>query len=201
MFYFWGMKKTLSVTVLFALLSAVFSLSACAYRFGSPERRIPGGYHLIAVPVFKNKSQEVSIESFFTQALIMEVEKSSLAKVTSKEESQAIILGEIRDVKYIMGTEITKDSKGFENLPNSTSLAKEYTVEITADIKLVRSSDMAVLWSGSVSDQKRYSAPIITKSVLNTANPLYNQSARIQNIQLMSQDMMAEAYERLTENF
>jgi hypothetical protein len=196
------MKKSISSVVSLILVCAF--LSSCAYRYGSPERRIPGGYHLIAVPVFKNKTQEVSIESFFTHSMIMEIEKSSLAQVTSKEESQAILLGEISNVEYVEGTEITPTTQGY-HLPQNTVLAKEYRIKISAQIKLVRSSDMAVLWEGAVAGEKRYPAPVITKTTLNaaqpTANPLYNQSARILNIQQVSQDMMTEAYERLTENF
>jgi len=193
------MKKSLVVLLFLSLLSG--AISSCAYRFGSPERRIPGGYHLLAVPVFSNKTQEVTIETFFTHSMIMEVEKSSLAQVTPKEESQAILIGEITKIEYILGTEITPSTKGFENLPKGTVLSKEYRIIAEANIKLVRSSDKAVLWEGNVEGEKRYPAPVITKEVLNTANPLYNQSAKIQNIQAMAQDMMAEAYERMTENF
>lgn len=161
---------------------------------------------MIAVPVFTNKTQEVAIETFFTKAMIMEVEKSSLAQVTSKEESQAILLGEISQVDYVLGTEITPTTEGFgdnanDKLPSGTVLSKEYRILISAHLKLVRSSDMAVLWEGDVRGEKRYPAPVITKRVLNTANPLYNQSARMINIQDVAHDMMSEAYERLTENF
>jgi hypothetical protein len=192
------MKKSISTVILFVLLA--LSLSSCAYRFGSPERRIPGGYHLIAVPVFKNKTQEVAIESYFTHSMIMEVERSSLAQVTSKEESQAILLGDIMSVDYVLGTEIKPDTSGY-HLPANTVLAKEYRILISAQVRLVRSSDMALLWEGTVKGEKRYAAPLITRETVNTADPLYNQSARRQNIQQVSQDMMAEAYERLTENF
>ncbi len=193
------MKNSLVVFTLLVLCGSL--LSSCAYRFGSPERRIPGGYHLIAVPVFTNKTQEVTIETFFTQSMIMEVEKSSLAQVTSKEESQAILMGEITKIDYVLGTEISNKTDGFGTLPVGTVLSKEYRILVEATIKLVRSSDMAVLWEGGVQGEKRYPAPVITKEVLNTANPLYNQSAKIQNIQQVANDMMAEAYERMTENF
>jgi hypothetical protein len=193
------MKKSLVLLLLLSVLSG--AISSCAYRFGSPERRIPGGYHLIAVPVFSNKTQEVTIETFFTHSMIMEVERSSLATITPKEESQAILMGEITKIDYILGTEVTPTTPGFESLPKGTVLSKEYRIIAEANIRLVRSSDKAVLWEGSVQGEKRYPAPVITKEVLNTANPLYNQSAKIQNIQQMSQDMMAEAYERMTENF
>ena len=195
------MKKFVSLSLSLSALLLLALSTSCAYRFGSPERRIPGGYQAIAVPVFKNKSQEVSVETFFTQAMMMEVEKSSLARVTSKEESQAILLGEITSISYGLGTEVTSETEGFKDLAPGTALARWYTIYVTVDVKLVRSSDMAVLWEGAFNRERRYTAPIITKSVLNTANPLYNHSARIQNIQILSQDMMAEAYERLTENF
>ncbi len=186
---------------LFIALLLTCLVTSCAYRFGSPERRIPGGYHLLAVPVFTNKTQEPTIETYFTQAMILEVEKSSLAQVTSKEESQAILLGEIKNLEYVLGTEITPTTPGFTDLPTGTVLVKEYRILMTTGMKLVRSSDMAVLWEGEVHGEKRYPAPIITKSVLNTANPLYNQSARYLNIQELSKDMMSEVYERMTENF
>lgn len=196
------MKKSLAALISRIFICSLMSslIASCAYRFGSPERRIPGGYHLLAVPVFSNKTQEVTIETFFTHSMIMEVEKSSLARVTPKEESQAILMGEITKISYILGTEITEKTQGFQ-LPLGTVLSKEYRIIAEATIRLVRSSDMAVLWEGNVQGEKRYPAPVITKEVLNTANPLYNQSAKIQNIQQMAQDMMAEAYERMTENF
>lgn len=199
------MKKSIFTLLVAVLFSA--NLSSCAYRFGSPERRIPGGYHLIAVPVFKNKTQEVAIETYFTNSMIVEVEKSNLAQVTPKEESQAILLGEILSLEIIRGTEVSKKTSTagsgglYENLPVNTVLAKDYRIVVKAHVRLVRSSDMAILWEGSVTGENRYPAPVIAKQALNTANPLYNQSAKSQNVQLISQDMMAEVYERLTENF
>src|SRR5690606_19261088 len=112
---------------LLAVLILSSLITSCAYRFGSPERRIPGGYHLLAVPVFSNKTQEVTIETFFTHSMIMEVEKSSLARVTPKEESQAILMGEITKISYILGTEITDKTEGF-HLPLGTVLSKEYRI-------------------------------------------------------------------------
>jgi hypothetical protein len=180
-----------------------FLMSSCAYRFGSPERRVPGGYHLLAVPVFTNKTQETGAETYFTKAMIMGIEKSSLAKVTSKEESQAIVLGEIRDLHYEPGAQISNQTKGeqFQGLPSTFVLTKEYRVKAEAYVKLIRSSDMAVLWEGTFHGEQRYPAPLITKQVLNTANPIYNQSAHEINIQQIAQDMMTDAFERMTENF
>lgn len=186
---------------LFLAVTCIFMLSSCAYRLGSPERQIPGGYELVAVPIFKNKSQEVSIENIFTQAFRKELERSSLAKVVSKEESQAIVYGEIVSVKHVAGSEVTRSDSGFEDLPQGVVLSKEYRIYVTTRIVLKRSSDLAELWSGSFTGERRYSAPAITKQTINTANPIYNQSARLQYIQLIAEDSMAQAFEQLSENF
>lgn len=185
----------------FVCLFAIGLISACSYRLGSPERRIPGGYELVAVPVFKNKSQEVSIENIFTQAFRKELERSSIGKIVSKEESQAIIDGVIESVQYVAGSEVTRADSGFEDLPQGVVLSKEYRIYVRTTITLKRSSDFAVLWSGSFTGERRYSAPAITKQVVNTANPIYNQSARIQYIQLIAEDTMAQAFEQMSENF
>ncbi len=192
--------KIMSLNLVIAIVSAL-TISSCAYRLGSPERQIPGGYELVAVPVFKNKSQEVSIENIFTQAFRKEMERSSLAKVVSKEESQAIVYGEITSVKHVAGSEVTRSDSGFEDLPQGVVLSKEYRIYVTTKITLKRSSDLAELWTGSFTGERRYSAPAITKQTINTANPIYNQSARLQYIQLIAEDTMAQAFEQLSENF
>lgn len=192
----WGfLKRSLIV------FGGLCTLVSCAYRFGSPERRIPGGYELVSVPVFKNKSQEVSVENIFTQAFRKEVERSSLAKIVSKSDSQAIVEGEITSVQYIAGSEVTRGDSGYEDLPSGVVLSKEYRIYITTQITLKRSSDLAVLWTGTFTGERRYSAPAITKQVISTANPIYNQSARIEHIQLIAEDTMTQAFEQLTENF
>lgn len=192
------MKRALLLTAIIAMAQL---FSACAYRLGSPEKKIPGGYTLLAVPVFKNKTQEVGIESYFTQSLIYEIQRSSFASIREKAESQAIVVGEITSVDYISGTEVTKDNKGFESLPSEVILVKDYRIFVKVKLTLYRSSDMALLWQGEQTGEKRYPAAVITKQVTNTANPLYNQSAKIQNIQLLSKDMMIEAFDKMTENF
>lgn len=181
-------------------LVILFLCFGCAYRLGSPERKIPGGYQLIAVPIFKNKTKEVSAESYFTKSLIQIIESSSLAKVTDKGESQAIVLGEIESIRYDAGAQVSNTTQGI-NLPESVVLTKEYRVMIKSRIKLVRSSDQAVLWEGEFSGEQRYPAPLITKQKVNTANAIYNQSAHVLGIEQIAKDMMSEAFDRMTENF
>ncbi|MNY58066.1 hypothetical protein D3C86_1943590 [compost metagenome] len=68
-------------------------------------------------------------------------------------------------------------------------------------MKLVRQADGTELWSGSFSGERTYVAPQVTLAGVNSVNPLYNLSARRQNIDIMANDIMTEAHDRITENF
>ena len=57
-------------------LTGLVILAGCAYHAGSGDRQIPGGYRSIAVPVFKNQTNEPGIEAYFTNAMIVEIERA-----------------------------------------------------------------------------------------------------------------------------
>ncbi|PIS09997.1 MAG: hypothetical protein COT73_11760 [Bdellovibrio sp. CG10_big_fil_rev_8_21_14_0_10_47_8] len=172
------------------MVCAFLAASGCAYRLGSPDRSLPGGYRQVFVPVFKNKSMEPGIEVDFTNALIQEFERAKIARVTDQHQAEIIALGVIEAVDY--------SSSG---RPEEGVLATQYSVVIRVSVTLVRNTDKSVVWSGSFSGERTYVAPQVKASVINTVNPLYNLSARRQNIGVAAAKMMAEAHDRMTENF
>ena len=177
-------------------------LMGCAYHMGPQGRKIPGGYSLVAVPMFKNKTKTVGMEAFFTRAMIEEIEQSRLGQITDKEESQVIVEGVLDSVEVIKGSEISSDSGGsFQKLPEGTTLAKEYRVVVRSKVSLRKTSDMSVIWEGIFSGERRYPAAIVTQQVINTVNPLYNHNAQVQSIRILAKDIMSEAYAQMTENF
>ena len=181
-----------------ALLFGALLFSGCAYRFGLAERRIPGGYELVAVPVFKNETPEVGIETYFTNAMVRELERSKLAKVTDKSHAQVVLEGTVARLRYEKTATVTGASG---NLPNGAALTTEYRIYVTTSLRLRRNSDQKVLWSATFEKETSYLAPKIGVPGLNSANALYNHSAHYQNIALLAVDMMSEAHDRLTENF
>jgi hypothetical protein len=183
----------------FLILSLTLS-SGCAYRLGSPDRSLPGGYHQIFIPIFKNKSQEPGIEVAFTNALIQEFERAKIGRVTDSKQAEVVVEGVIESVTYNK----SGNDRGADNdstLPTGTVLATAYQIVITAQITLRRNSDKSVLWSGNFSGERTYTAPQVTTAGVNTVNPLYNLSARRQNIERKALEMMSEAHDRITENF
>jgi hypothetical protein len=182
------------------LIAATSLGSGCAYRLGSPDRSLPGGYHQVFVPIFKNRSPEPGIEVAFTNALIQEFERAKIGRVVDSQQAEVIVEGVIESVTYNKsGTDL---SAGPENiLPLGTILASQYQILITASITLRRSSDKSVLWAGSFNGERTYTAPQVFTAGINTVNPLYNLSARRQNIERKAFEMMSEAHDRITENF
>lgn len=181
------------------LLIFSFLMSGCAYRLGAGTRTIPGGYKQISVPIFKNNTQEAGIEMAFTNALIQEFQRSRIARVVDNSLSEVAVIGHIDNIQYLPGAKRVAGDSSY--LPNGTVIASEYRILLSVTVKVVRQADGIDLWSGSFSGERTYAAPQVTLAGVNSVNPLYNLSARRQNIDVMANDLMVEAHDRITENF
>jgi len=185
----------------FLPLALVFLVSGCAYRLGIANRSLPGGYKYLSIPVFKNLTQEPGPEVGFTNALIKEFERSEVAKMTTESLSDVKILGAITSIQYLPGTGIKAEEQQGAYLPKGTVIANDYRILVSVRVSVVRQADNSEIWTGNFSGERTYVAPKITLAGVNSANPLYNLSARRQNIDSVANDMMAEAHDRITENF
>ncbi|MEN0060138.1 MAG: LptE family protein [Bdellovibrio sp.] len=194
-------KALLKRVVFLSVIILASSLLGCAYRLGAASRSIPGGYKQVSVPVFKNKTQEVGIEVAFTNALIQEFQRSRIARIVSNSLSEVAIIGQIDSVQYLPGAPREAGDSSGSYLPGGTVLASEYRILLDITVRVVRQADGTELWKGSFSGERTYTAPQVTLAGVNSVNPLYNLSARRQNIDVMANDIMAEAHDRITENF
>lgn len=181
-----------------ALIFCFLICASCAYRQGAPERTIPGGYHQVRVPMFKNLSQEVGIETSFTNAMIDELLQTRVAKLNPNAEVD--VLGTIESVSYVpSGKSNIAPAGKFDD--DQVVLAAEYRVIIVIDMAVKKRSDEQVLWLGKFTGERTFSAAQIKAPIVNSANPLYNLSAKRRNIAELAQDMVAEATDKMTENF
>lgn len=155
----------------------------------------------MAIPVFKNLTQEVGVEMPFTNALIRRFARSQAARVSDKESSPLTLEGTILTINVNDGPKVTNQADGLITLPNNAVLTTEYRIVVGAKLILRRKSDEKVVWEGGFSSEKVYAAPRIGAPVLNSANATYNHSARMQTISLLAEEMMNEAHDRITENF
>jgi len=171
-------------------------MSSCAYKWGPGDRVIPGGYKYVFIPMFKNFSMEPGIEVYYTSALRREFERSQVAKVSDPGASEVELDGEIVSITYAPGSTLTG-----QPYPTGTVLAASYEIRVTMRLVLKRRSDGKDLWHSDFNGTRSYNAPQVSMATINSVDPLYNLSARRQNLQILAQTMMAEAHDRISETF
>lgn len=181
------------------VLVLVLISSGCAYRFGYGERSLPGGHTELAIPVFVNRSMEPGVESYFTNELIRQFARSKAARLGDRGGAPVVLEGSVDEITYTAN--FINDERRLANIPKGTVLTTEYRVMVRTSLKLRRMQDRKILWEAEFRDESVYQAPQVTVERVNSANPLYNHTARHQTVAQMAKEMMAEAHDRMTENF
>ncbi|MCB0378988.1 MAG: LptE family protein [Bdellovibrionales bacterium] len=187
-------------------LSLLLSLCQCGYNWGRGERKLPGEHHTVFVAMFENRSTAVGAEADFTQAMIQELERSGFAVVAKKEAAEIIISGTIINVgvsgRASIGTFSSVDNLNKTAHSNfDASMFLDFVLSVDANILVTRTKDDKMIWQTFISRQRPYQGPRLKKDGLRSSNPLYNQSAKKNAVRLIAKDMMAEAFDRMTENF
>jgi curli biogenesis system outer membrane secretion channel CsgG len=184
--------KAFSFSILFCIFCLI--LQGCSYHLGYGKRRLKGGYTEVAIPMFKNKTNDVNIETYFTNSLIREFHRSRVASVRSKIFAPVTVEGTVTDIQISRGGIGTG-----VGLPGETSLASSYRVVISTQLRLKRNSDGKIIWSSQFEGEQVYLAPQVKSAGINTVNPLYNNSIRQDLYEQIAKDIMNIAYNRMTE--
>ena len=196
------MKKNFSLIILIVTASVIqFLGSGCAYKLSSQTSSLPGNVKVIQIPLFKNDSNEVGVETYFTNALKTEAIRSKIVQVKNDESDvEAVLQGRIRDITVIADESVI-EAKNTSYLPTENVLATQYKVTATIVLELKRRNSTDLLYSGQFVQTLNYSAPQITLPVINTANSLYNESAKRQTLDAISKELMQAAFDRMVEDF
>ncbi len=191
--------RELHITVWIFCLFYITELLGCSYQLGFSSRSLPGGYNEVAVPVFKNYTQEVGIETYFTNELIRQLAQSGVAQVIPRAVAAVVLEGSIDELRFDRTVKATQNEIRF--LPLGSVLTTEYRIYMGLKIRMKRISDNLVLWQDTFHNERVYFAPQVGSPGINSSDSLYNQNARQQNIAKMAKDMIVEVHDRLTENF
>lgn len=209
-----------------ALILLSLVVSGCAsYHFGKGARALPGGYDRVAVPMFVNKTQEVGIEPYFTEALRTEFERSNAATVTNQVDAQLVLEGTILTVTYSPSIQISNSSTGLitppshqfslpapgpngvgvqnvpqiNPLPNAAVLNSQYQVVVTVRIVARKNSDSSVLWTSDFSSQRQYLAPLLGTPMLDNGTPGLNTAAPLYNQSSRNDTISRLAHDMMSE--
>lgn len=102
--------KSLIKLVLATGISCLF-LSGCAgYQLGSVKPESYAGIDKLHVPPFKNLTLEPRLSSLVTNAVIQELQADGTFKVASRENCDAVLVGEIRRIQKQQLRAVRNDS-------------------------------------------------------------------------------------------
>ena len=91
------MKNTFSLLFLIITASVIqFLFSGCAYKLSAQSDSLPGNVKIIQIPLFKNDSGEVGVETVFTNSLKSEALRAKFIQIKNDEsDAEAILQGRI----------------------------------------------------------------------------------------------------------
>ena len=196
------MNNTISRFFLQVTVSVILIFfSGCAYKLSVETDSLPGNVKSIQIPLFKNDSSLVGAETVFTNSLKSEALRAKFVQLKNDEgNAEAVLQGRVIAVD-VVADESVIEAKNTAYLPTETVNATQYKVTVGVELILKRKGSSAILWRGNFKQARNYSAPQITLPVINTANSLYNESAKRQTLDALSKEMMQAAFDRMVENF
>lgn len=188
------------------LLSCVFLCGGCAYHIGFLKKQLPGGYNQVFIPIFKNKTQQVGAEVYFTNALMGEFHRSNNVRVQKSPTAPVTIEGHIETIQWTNSAIASAPSSAASVrrvplLPPKTLLTIEYRVRVQVKVLLRKNSDDTILWQKTLAHEETYPAPQIGLETVNTSNPLYNYSARNKTLEKIAKNMMVGVHKQMLEDF
>jgi len=86
--------SALALSLLFGLFT-----SGCQYELGDVKPSYEAGINNIHVPIFKNHTLEPRLSSLVTNAVLKEIQADSTYTVTKRSSCDAVLVGNIREVK------------------------------------------------------------------------------------------------------
>jgi len=163
------------------ILILAMMVTACGYQFRGKQNNLPSDVRSIAIPVFKNSTNEIRIEQIFTDAVIFQFTRSQMVRVVSEGQADAILSGKVYKVEI---TDVALTS-------GDTSRQRRITIWVSAS--LVRKKDGKMLWQDKALWQNR------TYDVAGT--PQATEINKRQAITELATQMAQTLHDRVFENF
>jgi len=165
----------------FSVLLLAAALGACGYNFRGRQNNLPSDVRTIAIPMFKNNTGELRIESTFTGEVIFQFTRSQMVRVVSEDQADAILRGEI------MAVEIEDVAY------SATETSRQRRVKITVKADLTRRRDGQVLWQDRRLIQRR--------TYLVSSDAMTTDTAKATAITELAKAMAQTLHDRVFENF
>jgi hypothetical protein len=153
-------------------LVLVSLLLGCGYHFTGGAAALPDGIRAVRVPVFKNRTADVSVETTFTEAMRVQLER---AQVLGGPASDAVLEGEV----VALSTSQT---------PAANNALASYRLSGLVRLRLTRNGQ--VVSAADVSGFEDY----LTGA---SDDPLLSEANREEALHRLATSLAREGYERI----
>ncbi len=129
--------------IAFTLTTFLMLTSCASYKLGSS---LPTDIKTVYVPICVNKTKEINIENYVTQALLAKIQEDGSLRIAEEQLADtilevAIIDYELAPVRYLQGSEKT---------------VSEYRLRLTAQFKFTRSSTGTVIMTSRAIGEHKF---------------------------------------------
>jgi len=128
--------------IAFTLITVITLTSCTSYKLGSS---LPNDIKTVYVPICVNKTKEINIENYVTQALLTRIQEDGSLRISDEKLSDTtlevtIVNYELAPVRYLSGNEKT---------------VSEYRLRLTAQFTFTRNSnDKVIMNSTAIGEYK-----------------------------------------------
>ena len=133
-----------------AIMLLVVLLAGCGYHTpGASENWVGGEARILYVQLFVNQTSEPYLENYMTDALVAELARSRVVRVTENLDlAEVVLAGEVKSF----------DSRSLSY--GSSDRITAYRATMTVAANLVRKGAGEVLWKQSLKRSEDYPAPL-----------------------------------------
>jgi outer membrane lipopolysaccharide assembly protein LptE/RlpB len=164
-----------------ALCLLICALAGCGYEFRHQRSNLPPEITTIAIPMFKNATNEIRLESIVTDQVRYQFSQSQILKIVPEAEADVVLLGSVSGVS-------SDDISLTDRLSSS-----ERRISVRLSARLVEQGSGKVLYQGSVSQHRSYS--------LGGATSPSSSEARTEALRLVARDAAQIIHDGVLQNF
>jgi outer membrane lipopolysaccharide assembly protein LptE/RlpB len=154
--------------------------TGCGYGFRHHQSNLPPEITTIAIPVFKNVTNEIRLESVVTDQVRSQFSQSRILKIVPEAEADVVLIGSISGVS----------SDDLSLTDRRSSSERRISVALTA--RLVEKGSGKVLYQGSIYQQRSYSMLDADSS---------SAEARTEALRLVARDAAQIIHDGVLQNF
>jgi TolB-like protein len=157
------------------------AVAACGYNFRGGTSNLPPDIKAIAIPMFKNNSGEIRVETTITDEVIYQFTRSKMLTVVPEDKADAVLKGVIVQVTV---SDVALTSQ-------ETSRQRRVSMRISG--RLVRTKDKKTVWADrSMTRWETYNV---------SGSPQADESAKQEALRELAEELARKMHDRVLENF